>query len=83
MLEAESLAALTQFGVAGLIGWLWITERRAAGARDRQLEALHTRLMQVTGVVEREGEVVQIVALRLDSLDPLLGRLKTRSRDFH
>lgn len=46
MVEAEAVASLTQFGVAGLIGWMWIVERRAASARERQLEESHERLMQ-------------------------------------
>jgi hypothetical protein len=39
-------SALAQFGAAGLIGWMWLAERRAAGARERQLAELHERLMQ-------------------------------------
>lgn len=38
--------ALAQFGAAGLIGWMWLAERRAAAARERQLAELHERLMQ-------------------------------------
>jgi len=34
------------------------------------------------GHVEREGIVVHLVARRLTDLTPLLGRLRTRSRDF-
>ncbi len=43
--EAELAAAVMQFGTAGLIGWLWITERRTAGTRERQLHEAHDRLM--------------------------------------
>lgn len=39
-------AALAQCGAAGLIGWMWLAERRAAAARDRQLSQLHDRLIQ-------------------------------------
>ncbi|USN99747.1 MAG: hypothetical protein H6810_03550 [Phycisphaeraceae bacterium] len=46
MVEAQAVASLTQFGVAGLIGCMWIVERRAASARERQLEESHERLMQ-------------------------------------
>jgi len=45
-MEVEALASLTQFGVAGLVGCMWIVERRAAAERERQLEETHTRLMQ-------------------------------------
>ena len=37
---------LTQFGVAGLIGWMWLTERRAAADRDKQLADAQTLLAQ-------------------------------------
>lgn len=43
--EAELAAAVMQFGTAGLIGWLWLTERRTAGTRERQLHEAHDRLM--------------------------------------
>ncbi len=45
-MEVETVASLTQFGVAGLIGWMWIVERRAAVARERQIDETHARLMQ-------------------------------------
>jgi error-prone DNA polymerase len=37
----------------------------------------------VYGNVEREGPVVHLIAGRLADLSPLLGKLKTSSRDFH
>ena len=40
----ESLTALTQFGAAGLIGVLWILERRHASHRDRQLDEAHRKI---------------------------------------
>ena len=51
---------------------------------DRQRrELLGSRLMAVYGKVEREGEVVHLIAGKLVDLTPLLGSLPTRSRDFH
>jgi error-prone DNA polymerase len=44
---------------------------------------LGARLMTVYGVIEREGEVVHLVAKRIVDHSALLGRLATRSRDFH
>lgn len=41
-----ALTALAQLGAAGLIGWMWLTERRAAAAREKQLADLHDRVMQ-------------------------------------
>lgn len=46
MLEPEITATLAQLGAAGLIGWLWLAERRAAAARETQLRELHDRILQ-------------------------------------
>ena len=44
-MNPETAAALAQFGTAGLIGWMWLTERRAAAARERQLSEAHERIL--------------------------------------
>ena len=45
--DVVSLAALfTQFGSAGLMGWMWLSERKGAQTRDTQLAELQTRLLQ-------------------------------------
>ncbi|HET7371592.1 MAG TPA: error-prone DNA polymerase, partial [Gammaproteobacteria bacterium] len=43
---------------------------------------LDSRLMGVTGVVQREEEVLHVVAGRLTDHSALLGELVQRSRDF-
>ncbi len=51
---------------------------------DRQRkELIGSRLLAVSGEVQREGLVVHILARRLEDLSPLLGRLATSSHDFH
>jgi error-prone DNA polymerase len=55
---------------------------RDLGDRQRR-ELLGSRLMGVEGVLEREGEVVHLVARRLVDHSRLLGHLATVSRDFH
>ncbi len=55
---------------------------RDLGERQRR-ELLGASLLGVYGVVEREGEVVHLVAQRLVDHSALLGRLETASRDFH
>jgi error-prone DNA polymerase len=52
-------------------------------ADGQRRELLKSRLMGVEGVLEREGEVTHLIARRLHDHTALLGRLKTRSRDFH
>ncbi len=63
-------------------GYVNVVVWRDLGERQRR-ELLGARLMAVHGVVEREGEVVHLVARRLVDESALLGRLVTRSRDFH
>ena len=52
------------------------------GERQRR-ELLGSKLMGVEGVLERDGEVVHLVARRLMDHSALLGRLTTASRDFY
>ncbi|HET9340101.1 MAG TPA: error-prone DNA polymerase [Casimicrobiaceae bacterium] len=63
-------------GATNVIVW------RDLGDRQRR-ELLGSRLMAVYGKVEREGDVVHLIAGHLVDLTPLLGSLPTRSRDFH
>jgi error-prone DNA polymerase len=63
-------------GMINVVVW-----NRVAETQRRAL--LGSKLMAVHGVVEREGEVVHLVAGRLVDHSHLLGRLTTRSRDFH
>ena len=56
-------------------------ERRLADRQRREL--LGARLLGVLGQVQREGEVVHLVAGRLVDLSTWLGALETVSRDFH
>ncbi len=46
MPDTELATALAQCGAAGLIGWMWLSERRAAATREAQLRELHERLIQ-------------------------------------
>ena len=62
-------------GCVNIIVW------RDLGEKQRK-EMLGARLMGVYGIVEREGEVVHVVAKRLMDHSALLGPLETRSRDF-
>ncbi|MEQ8659902.1 MAG: OB-fold nucleic acid binding domain-containing protein, partial [Gammaproteobacteria bacterium] len=63
-------------GTINLIVWSSLVE-----AQRREL--LHARLLGVTGEVQREGEVIHVLARRLEDHSTLLGELTTRSRDFH
>ncbi len=45
VVEPEMLAIVTQLGAAGLMGVMWLTERRAASLRETQLSGAHERIM--------------------------------------
>ena len=59
-----------------------LTVWRALAERQRR-ELLGARLLGVAGVIEREGQVLHLIAGRLSDHSILLGDLETRSRDFH
>jgi hypothetical protein len=56
-MDPSILTQLTQFGAAGLIGLLWIFERRQAAERHRQLDEAHRR------IVERDRELDALLAV--------------------
>ena len=63
-------------GYINVVVWPWVVERQ-------RREVLQSRLLAVYGTVEREGDVVHLIAGRLVDHSALLGDLATRSRDFH
>ncbi|MGH7487449.1 MAG: OB-fold nucleic acid binding domain-containing protein, partial [bacterium] len=63
-------------GCVNVIVWRDLVERQ-------RRELLGARLLGVQGVIEREGEVVHLVARRLFDYGKLLGCLIVHSRDFH
>jgi len=62
-------------GYINVVVWPALVERQ-------RRELLASRLMTVYGQVQREGEVIHLVAGRLVDDSRLLGRLTTQSRDF-
>jgi error-prone DNA polymerase len=63
-------------GVVQVIVWKSLREKQRP-------EVLRSRLLCVHGVWQREGEVMSLIAGRLEDLSHLLGGLPTSSRDFH
>jgi error-prone DNA polymerase len=63
-------------GHVNVIVWPHLIERQ-------RRELLGARLMGVEGVLEREGEVMHLIARRLTDHSALLGKLAMPSRDFH
>jgi error-prone DNA polymerase len=63
-------------------GFVNVIVRPALFARQRK-EVLLSRLLCVTGHIERQGDVIHLVAGRLSDQTNLLSDLAFRSRDFH
>ena len=62
-------------GITQVIVWPQLAQRQ------RRL-LLSARLLAVEGQVQREGDVLHLIARRLEDHSHLLGRLVTQSRDF-
>ena len=63
-------------GTVNVIVWPALKERQ-------RRELVHSRMMAVYGVWQREGAVCHLIAHHLKDLSAMLGELATRSRDFH
>ncbi|MGC9455379.1 MAG: hypothetical protein ACP5HU_11020 [Phycisphaerae bacterium] len=53
------LSDLTSFGAAGLMGAMWLWERRLSRHRERQLDAAHERIERDEQRLDKLTEVVQ------------------------
>ncbi len=58
-MELDFVQIVTQFGAAGLIGVLWIWERKLSATRERQLCESHDRIMEQRYQLE---ELLRVVA---------------------
>ena len=63
-------------GYVNLIVWSSLVD-------SQRRELLASRLLGVSGEVQREGQVLHVVAKHLEDHSALLGRLSTVTRDFH
>jgi error-prone DNA polymerase len=63
-------------GYINVVVWNTVVE-------NQRRELLSARLMAVEGEVQKEGDVVHLIARRLTDHTRLLGTLATASRDFH
>jgi len=45
-------------------------------------EVMHSKLLSISGTVQREGEVVHLIAQVLEDRSSLIGQLDTPSRNF-
>ena len=52
-------------------------------ASEQRQVLLNAKLLGVTGHIERDGQVIHLIAKKLVDYSPLLGKLVTTSRNFH
>lgn len=85
-MDAEIMSALTQFGAAGLICWMWLVERRASAERERQITEAHKAIIEQRderdGLIEVVRENTKALAMLEGSQRELIGaieRLGTRT----
>jgi len=67
-LSQDTFEAVTQFGVAGLMGVLWVWERMHSRQRDAQLTQAHTRIVDQR---ERLGVMVEMIRSNAETLERL------------
>jgi error-prone DNA polymerase len=52
-------------------------------ADEQRAPLLESRLLEVRGQLQRDGDVLHVIARRLVNLSALLGGLVVESRNFH
>jgi hypothetical protein len=67
--ELEIMSSLTQFGTAGLIGAMWLLERRLSADRERQLREAHEKIMSERRSLDLALEVLTSNTRALASLE--------------
>lgn len=71
-MDPALITSLTPFGAAGLIAWLWLTERRGSAERERQLSEAHAHLSRQRIELSLLVDVVRENTRALTSLEAAL-----------
>ncbi len=56
----------TQMGTAALLGWMWMSERRASARRERLLEAAHAKVLEQCGAAREVARALDANAKAVD-----------------
>ncbi len=75
MPEADVIAMLKQFGTAGLLAWLWLSERRSSAAREQQLTEAHAKVMG-------QGQQIDVLTKALNDSTRALTLLEAGQREL-
>jgi hypothetical protein len=70
----DALPDITSLGAAGLIGGMWLWERRSSLTREQMLEDAHTRIIAdkvqldaLVDIVKQNTEALTLLTARLDT----------------
>jgi len=74
-MQPDLVPIVTQYGVAGLMGMLWLFERRHSSQRERELTESHTRLMQQHTELSELMGVIKENSVAITSLESSQARL--------
>lgn len=90
-MDPQTIEPLTQFGVAGLMGLLWVWERRLSRRREEQLDEAHAAILaqrrqhdQLIELVQHNTQMIerfnQTVSQMKFVMEQLSHELETRQR---
>jgi hypothetical protein len=79
----ENLQPLTQFGVAGLMGVLWVWERLMSRKHEAQLDAAHQRLMGQRQELEVLVDLVARNTAAIERFDQTQAQLRQLLEKMH
>lgn len=68
-MSAPGLELAAQFGAAGIIGLMWLSERRASASREKQLLELHERVREDRVKLRAVLDALQANTRALSSLE--------------
>lgn len=77
MIETEIIGIVAQTGAAGVIGLLWLAERRGGAERDRQVSEAHARLEEDRSRLSVLAGLVESNTRALTMLEASQSRLAT------
>ena len=72
---SDPVSSIANFGVAGLMGAMWLWERRTSQKREQQIDEAHARIIsdgvqldQLMGVVRQNAEAITRLTATQDQL---------------
>lgn len=82
-MPTDLIQPLTQFGVAGLMGVLWVWERFMSRQREVQLDAAHQRLMRQQEHLKVLLDTIERNMLALERFEQTQARLHALLERMH